>query len=201
MVLHHGVDTCKFNSNGPKKIKSKKILIGSFSRLDKGKGVDITIEALNKLHKQGYEFKFIISGIGPQRNYLESLANKYNIDTEFLGFVKDEDLPSYIRSCDIIILSSFSEGFANIILEAMASGVCVISSDVGGAPEIIKQYKNGVLYKVGDVNDLYKKLKYLFENKKLIQKIKRNAREFIEKNYTWEKHIKIWEKMLKEVIK
>ncbi len=102
-----------------------------------------------------------------------------------------------MKSCDIIVLSSVAEGFSSVALEALAMGKVFLGTEVGGVPEIIENWKNGVKIKPESVNDLYKALEKLLNDKKLMKRIGKNAYNFIiERGYDWDKYIEKWEMFL-----
>lgn len=131
----------------------------SVARLDKHKNHDITIKAYAQIASS--ENQLLILGQGDQKEYLESLINEINLENnvKLLGFQKNPY--KYMSKSDCFILSSNREGFPNVLVEALACGLSVISTDCKSGPrEIIENNNCGLLYPVENIDDLVKKMKY-----------------------------------------
>ena len=102
--------------------------------------------------------RLLIVGAGPERSRLTSLARELGIESsvEFLGFRKD--VPRLFAAADGFILSSRSEAMPMTVLEAATAGVVVVSSSVGGVPEVIREGERGYLFAPGDVSALASRL-------------------------------------------
>ena len=134
---------------------------------------------------------------------LEKLSKKLNIEknVKFSGFV-DEDLkPLYYKAADIFCLPStnMGESFGIVNLEAMACGIPIISSKLGGIPDIVKDMENGMLVKPGDPESLADALIFLLENDDIRKKMGNDGRKKVEE-YSWmkiaEKTEGIYEKLI-----
>jgi glycosyltransferase involved in cell wall biosynthesis len=199
VILHHGINTKKFNPKVKAILKFHKPTIGFFGRLSKEKRVDTLIRAVKKM-KNLSDFRVLIVGSGPEKENLIHLAkNLENI--EFIDSVPYSEVPKYMASCDIIVLPSQSEGFSSIILEAMAMKKVIVATRVGGAPEIIKNWENGVLFKCGDIKELSRILMKLISNKGLREKLATNGYILVKNKYNWNVIIKKWENIISSVIK
>jgi glycosyltransferase involved in cell wall biosynthesis len=88
-----------------------------------------------------------IVGDGPQRESIEKIARSIGIidAVSFLGYVKNDDVPSVLSEAGVLVLPSFSEALGQVLLEAMAAGRPVIGSNVGGIAEVIRDGDNGLL--------------------------------------------------------
>ncbi|CAA9356445.1 MAG: hypothetical protein AVDCRST_MAG93-7378 [uncultured Chloroflexia bacterium] len=108
--------------------------------------------------------RLVILGDGPERARLEALAGELDIvdSVEFRGMVTD--VSEYVRSADVFVLPSASEGLSVSLLEAMASGIAPVCSAVGSAPELIEDGNNGLLVPPGDVPALTTALRHTIEN-------------------------------------
>jgi glycosyltransferase involved in cell wall biosynthesis len=107
----------------------------------------------------------------------------------FAGFVPNKDINTYYEKSHIYLNMSYAEGFATVCLEAMASGLAIISSKVGGFEDAIQDGVNGYLINKGDSEALANKINYLVENVKFIEKLGEKARETIAEHYDWDKSI------------
>ncbi|HWJ70458.1 MAG TPA: glycosyltransferase family 1 protein [Sphingobium sp.] len=119
-----------------------------FGRLVLEKGLDIFADAMAALRAGGHPVRPLIVGEGPARNWLE----KRLPDALFTGHLEGADLGRAIASADILINPSVTEAFGNVNLEAMASGLAVVSADVASASALIDHGHNGLLVTPKDVD-------------------------------------------------
>jgi glycosyltransferase involved in cell wall biosynthesis len=103
---------------------------------------------------------------------------------EFLGHQKE--IEKIYKIADILVLTSEREGTPNVVMEAMATGLPVISTNVGGIPDIVYDSETGFLIEPGDIDSLVSKLMLLMEDTSLRQKIGTKARKFIVENHSLE---------------
>lgn len=210
-VIVVGVDINKFKkvkSDIRKKYNIKKNEILLFSpggARQKRKGSEILFEALSKLKKE-YTFKCIITGkdmdIGwgeKFRKIIKSFPLKDNLI--LTGEVDYDELPKYYSTSDIVVFPSLFEGFGIPTLEAMACEKPIIATKTGEAPYIITNLKNGLLIDPGDSEGLYKKIKFLIENRDIRINLGKNGRKSIEKKYSWEEIVKEYIKVYEELVK
>lgn len=116
-------------------------------RLSRKKQVHLIIEALYKSLQKGYDWKLIIAGEGPLEKDLKTQVERLKL-TEvvyFVGSVSNDRIPSIYNSADIVALPSKDEGIPMMLLEALACGIPVVATNVGGIPEIVKSNLNGVI--------------------------------------------------------
>ncbi|NTV23538.1 MAG: glycosyltransferase family 4 protein [Nanoarchaeota archaeon] len=138
-VIYNGVDTEEFV---PRKKRSKEFTLLTVSRLIPRKRIDEIIRAMPGLKTKS---KLVIAGEGPEEPRLRALAAEQNVKVEFNGFVRHELLPEMYQDADVFVLPSINEGMSNTVLEAMASGLPIITTDTGGTKELIKG--NGIILK------------------------------------------------------
>jgi glycosyltransferase involved in cell wall biosynthesis len=148
-------------------------------RLTPIKGVDLLLDALRSLDN----VRLIVAGDGEQRRELESLAEEYSIDAQFLGRVTAQKRDSLLSMSDVVVIPSLAledgrtEGMPVVCLEAMAAGRPVVASRAGGLSEIIDDGKTGLLFEPGDSQMLSNKLQMLFDDAALGESIARKSRE------------------------
>ena len=120
---------------------------------------------------------------------------------EFLGFIDESLKPLYFKASDIFCLPSttMAESFGIVNLEAMASGIPIVSSKLGGIPDIVKDGENGLLVKPGDVEGLADALIYLLKNEDVREKMGDDGRKKVE-NYSWEKIAEETDKIYKKLL-
>jgi len=154
-VIPNGVDLGKFKSiskTAARKnlgLPDQKKIILYVGRLDENKGVDLLIRSLKIINGETKEkdVHLIIVGNGQTRKKLESLTHSLNLSRQvlFMGTVPHNELYQWYSAADVFCLPSKMEGWPNVIMEAMACGVPVVATPVGGIPEIITSDKVGLL--------------------------------------------------------
>jgi len=147
--IYNGIDTTQFKSVDQVQKKRIKIqlgfqpeefLIGIVARLDAIKNHSTLFQAFSMVGKAHPEARFLVIGDGPEMNRLKTEAPE---NVHFMGYRSDTCF--LMKSLDLFVLPSFNEGMSNTILEAMATGLPVIASDVGGNPELVENGVSGFL--------------------------------------------------------
>jgi L-malate glycosyltransferase len=174
-VIPNGVDIEEFRP-GKKKTErgNKKIIVISIGRLIERKGYSDLIEAISNM--KNVELQLI--GDGNLLDRLKSEARSFNSNVKFLGKKEHGDIPEFLKKADVFVLPSLNEGMSNAILEAMACGLPIITTDTGGSKELVKE--NGVIFRKGDVNELRSVLKKFEKDKTLIVKMGDISRRMVE---------------------
>ena len=170
--------------------KCKKIL--TVRRLVPEKRVDLLIKSFHILLKYFTNLQLIIAGDGPERDNLIKLTEKLKISNKvlFLGFISHDQLNSLYNVADIYVLTSEQEGLSLSLLEALATTVPVISTNIVGNPEVIIHKETGLLFEPGNVDQLVNNLKYVLDNPDKAEIIGNNARKYIISNYNTHKIMK-----------
>lgn len=169
----------------PPNIRDKRIIL-FVGRLLALKGVDILLEAIPEINeKTNNECTFIFAGPGHTR-YLQKIKKmKGESHCILLGPLPHDDIIQLIKNAELMVLPSFTENTPFVLLESMACGVPIISTDVGGIPEIIQNMYDGILIKPGLSKTLANSIINLLENKQLQKSIVQNAKETIRKKFSW----------------
>jgi len=177
-VIYNGVDINEFKPPKTKK-KSKVLRILCVARLIKRKGIDYLIKALGELKDE--DFLLTIIGDGNEKKNLIDLAKRLKIDNKikFWGSVPHSEIIKYYQQNDIFILPSLNEGMSNTILEAMACGLPIITTNVGGSEELIEE--NGFVIKPKSKKELVKAIQRYINNRSLVEKQGRESRKRAEK--------------------
>ncbi len=184
-IVPNGVDISKFKTqNSELKTGNRVAEIITVSRLVFKNGIDILIEAISKLKIQNLQLKII--GIGPQASQLKNLVRDLQISdrVQFLGNVTQEQLPSYLQSADIFVRPSRSEGLGTAFLEAMAAGLPVIATRVGGIPDFVIDGQTG-LFCSEKPEDLAEKITTLIKDQGLRERIADGGRKLVLEKYDW----------------
>jgi glycogen(starch) synthase len=156
-------------------------------RVDRRKGVLELIEAFNLLKLAGRNLRLCISGIGPDLVAAKDLAQTLNLykEIEFPGYVSYEDVPSVYRSADIFVSPTWSEGFSNTILEAMASGLPIVAARAVGVVDCLTHHENALLHEVHNIPDLCSKISQLLDDPALRQRLATAAIREVQTKYQW----------------
>lgn len=192
-----------------KKKKKEKYVI-TVSRLVKKNAVDDIIKSL--MHLPEY-IKLLIIGEGPDAEKLWKLAGELGVVKRILFIsrhVPHKELVLYLRASDVFVRPSLSEGMGNVFIEAMAAGIPVVATPVGGIPDFLadgstnigKALPTGLFCNVRDPRNLAGKVSELLGNKELRERIILNARALVTEKYDWSKiardmESKIFNKILK----
>ncbi len=172
----------------PKESVAKEtIWIGTISELHKNKGLKYVINALSKVKTP---FLFFVIGEGEERKFLENLIMRNGMQKKvfLLGFIDIANL--YLKAFDIFTLTSIKEGLPYTLLEAGMAGLPIISSDIGGIPDIIDDGKNGLLNRKGDEKEITKDIEYLILNPKVRAEFGKKIKVKIEKEFSIEQMLK-----------
>jgi glycosyltransferase involved in cell wall biosynthesis len=157
VVIHNGVDASRFESLGAREdVRSSLVLADedfvwlTIGRLAEQKAYPNLIRAFSTVLEEVPTSKLLVVGRGPLRAELESLvrASGLQASISFLGFRRD--VPSVLSAADAFVMASRYEGMPNAIMEAMASGLPVVATDVGGVPDLIQEGVNGYLVPPSD---------------------------------------------------
>ena len=140
----------------------------------------------------------IIAGKGPNKNLIEKRVRELRLEenVELAGFVPERLLPYYYNAADYFVIpSSSGEGLPLVLLEAMACGLPVIVTTVGGIPEIIENMVNGVLVPPRNPEAMAEIISTLLSNKELGLAIGNKARKTVEGEFTWEENLRQLQKV------
>lgn len=165
-------------------LRADDILVLFVGRLDLVKGVPYLLEAIRRLVVEHSHVKLLIVGDGSMQASYKVLAKGCEASIIFAGY--RSDVPDLMRAADIFALPSLSEGAANVVMEASASGLAVVATDVGGIPEIIEEGVTGLLVKPKDPDGLYRALKRLVEDPRLAAEMGLQGRKRMVERYGWE---------------
>jgi glycosyltransferase involved in cell wall biosynthesis len=167
------------------KNKDQKIIL-TVSRLVKKNGVADLIKAMKIL-----DAKLMVVGTGKLKEKLKKLAQKNEMadKVEFIGRVPYEELGAYYGKADVFCRPSLSEGLGNSFLEAMAAGVPVIATPVGGIPDFLKEGETGWFCEPKNSKSIAEKIEYVLDekNKEEVARVVANAKKMVMEKYTWEK--------------
>lgn len=177
-IIYNGVNIEDFSPGNER--ENGEIVLLTVARLIKRKGIDDLIRAVPAITKGHQNIKVRIIGEGNMGDELKELAQKLAVSNhiEFLGYVPHDEIATYYSSSDIFVLPSKNEGMSNTVLEAMASGLPVITTDTGGTQELINE--NGIIIPCGEPDAISKAVLNLINDDKLRKSMGARSREIAE---------------------
>src|SRR3989338_2939935 len=192
-VIYNGVDFKESEltiEEARRKIGIPGNIIISSGRLVPWKGFKMLVKIMPELLKISQFFRLVIIGDGPDKKQLESMVKNMGLERKvyIVGKKSREEMAVYFAAADMFVLNSGYEGFSHQILEAMAAGVPVIASAVGGNREVIEQGRNGFLIKYNDEFNLIEAVKGMHQSLELRDEFAAEGRETVVK-YSLEKMI------------
>lgn len=169
-----------FNIPPYKGTRNKKIV--STARLSPEKNQKLLIKAFTKIVNKYQNYKLEIYGEGPEREKLEKLINKLNLQDKIFLKGRKNNIIECIKDAEIFVLPSNSEGMPNSLIEAMALGIPSIATDcpIGGSAEIIKNNQNGLLIKMNEESELIKAMELLIDNLEIRERLSKEATKVVQ---------------------
>jgi glycosyltransferase involved in cell wall biosynthesis len=163
-VIYAGTDLPLADSPAPRRHSTSEVILGTAGRLIPLKGIEYLLGAAAMLRAEFPQVRVEIAGSGPQRADLEQKSTRLGLtgQVEFLGWV--DNLYSVLHGWDIFVMPSLEEGFPIAALEAMAAGLPVVASSVGGVLELVEDGKTGWLIPPGDAQALAARLRLLLRS-------------------------------------
>lgn len=145
------------------------------------------IDIVDSLQYLPMNVKLLILGIGYEEKKLRRRVEELKLQerVQFLGFVSHKDMPSYLQSSDIFVRPSLSEGFGNSFIEAMAAGLPVIATPVGGIVDFLKDGETGLFAEVNNPQSIAQKVEKYIKDKESRNYIINNAKKMVEEKYDW----------------
>jgi glycosyltransferase involved in cell wall biosynthesis len=186
-LVPNGVDMQKQRAQHREyEAREKKVII-SVSRLVQKNGIDTLLRAFAEVHKTFPLAELHLVGDGPLRAELEVLARLLKIEkfVVFTGEAPHERIAEYYAAADIFVRPSRSEGLGTAFLEAMANGLPIIGTPVGGIVDFLRNGETGLVCRVDDPHDLAENITMLFNDALLYSKLRTNGRQLVEEYYNW----------------
>jgi sugar transferase (PEP-CTERM/EpsH1 system associated) len=168
VYIPNGVDTERFRpldcgsaaEVGPSELRKRlrcrlglppdTLLVGTVGRLDPVKDFPTLMKGFNQIKEDFPRAKLVIVGDGPVRSKLTRIVDELDLAPSVIWLGERDDIPELLRCFDVFVQASIFEGMSNTILEAMASGLPIVTTNTGGNPELVTSGENGILVQVGD---------------------------------------------------
>ena len=186
-IIFHpvGIDINKFTNFLTR--KQKKTIILTVARLIEEKGLSYSLKAIKLLLERNprLNIKYRIIGDGPLKKNLEEIVKDFNLNdlVDFLGATEQKGVIKEMEKSNIFLLPSIAEALPVVLMEAQAMKLPVITTNVGGIPEVIVDGKSGFLVPSMDIKAMAKKIEYLLRNPKIRLQMGTYGRKHIIKNY------------------
>ena len=152
------------------------------SRLEKKNNIGTLIRAMSYV-----EGKLVIAGNGSERKRLENLSKDLGLEkrVEFLGSVSHEIIRKHFEDASVFVRPSVSEGLGSSFLEAMAAGIPIVGTRVGGIPDFLIEGETGLFCEAESPKSVSEKIRILFSDEELYRRLSRNGKMLVEKKYVW----------------
>ncbi len=200
LTIHNGVDLNRF-SPGPHRLKIREEfgvpaaaqVLGTVANFSYEKAYPYLLETMNLILTENPQTWFLLVGSGPLLDKMKCESKKIARSEQivFTGF--REDIPDLMDAMDVFALASLSEGFPNVLLEAMAMAKPVVATDVGGIPELISSGNDGVLVHPKDGKAMAAAILQLLRDPQTASRLGETARNKIASNFTIQKMVDQYE--------
>lgn len=147
-------------------------------RVSKEKNVDLLVPVCKEIFNRHPDVNLVIVGSGPYLDAMKTALSDFPVI--FTGFLEGEDLKEAYASSDVFVFPSTTDTFGNVVLEAQASGIPVVVTDQGGPQENLIPDKTGFVVPGGDADALVEKIDLLLKDGDRLNRMKRNARQYME---------------------
>lgn len=198
-AISNGIDTVQFQPR-PRAQVNKYVpntglpLILYLGRVDGEKRLDLIVKALPLILKQ-VDSHLVIAGFGVAQKSLEALAERLNVASSvtFTGFIEEKDKPALYSASSVFVISSPAELQSIVTLEAMATGLPIVSVDVAALKELCHDGKNGYLFKENDFHQLAENVVKILSNPTLAKAFGAESRQIVVENHSTEVTFKKYE--------
>lgn len=208
VTIYNGINIAKFTGKNSCDMRHQLRMgpdtptVGISAELRVEKNHEVFLLAAREILKERKDPRFLIIGDGEERQKLEAFAKSLGIidNCVFTGFIKN--IPDMLSALDVGVLSSRLEALPLTLLEYMASAKPIVTTSVGGTPEVVQEGVNGFLFQPGDHLALAEKIKLLLDNKSLARDLGRNGRDIAIRKFSEEammtKIVDLYSEMLAE---
>ncbi|MDP3957380.1 MAG: glycosyltransferase family 4 protein [bacterium] len=168
-VIYNGVSVDDFFPDISKQPHDKFVITLGATRITARKGIAYLIRVVAKLAPKYPKIFLEVMGSGNDRERLEGIVRELHLENNvrFLGRIPREQTFSYYQKAHLFVLPSLNEGMSNAMLEALASGLPIVTTETGGAKELVEEGVNGCMVKMKDADDLAEKLELFMSDEAL----------------------------------
>ena len=179
--------------------KPPRRIVGAAGRLSPEKGFDVLVAAAERVVKRDPAVGFVVFGEGACRGRLERQIAKSGLGGSFRLAGFRSDLDRFLPYFDLLTLPSFTEGMPNVVLEAFAAGVAVVSTAVGGAPEVVEDGVSGFLVRAGDAAALADRIGEALASEERLHDMGRQGRRRVERRFTFAAQAREYRRLFAEL--
>jgi glycosyltransferase involved in cell wall biosynthesis len=200
-VVPYGIDLERFRLRDARPAGDT-LVVGAVARLSPEKGLDVLLDAVGMLAKNGTDLRVVLAGDGRERGKLERQAVKLGIAdrVEFRGDTPHSRVPDVLAELDIFAMPSREEGFGVAALEASAMQVPVVASDTHGIPDAVQHERTGLLVPPNDATAFDEAIDRLAKDPALRERLGQQGRVFVEEHYRWQDNAAQMERLYQHVI-
>lgn len=183
-VIRNALDLGLFDSlvSGINSRRRGQFLLGAVGRLHPSKGYDILLRAIPLVTERFPRAKLMIAGNGREKHHLKQLCSQLRISNVvfFLGMKTSAEVKDLLGRINLFVMASNWEGLPIAVLEAMASGLPVVATNVGGLAEVVQHGQSGFLVPPGQPRVLAERINYLLENREVCAEMGKKGRRRVE---------------------
>jgi glycosyltransferase involved in cell wall biosynthesis len=180
-VIPNGIDLSAYSPRPDRSPLRRVVMVAGLRRI---KGLDVLIAAAARIVASSPDTRFVIAGDGPERESALRHVRELGIETSFEFLGHRDDVPAVLANADLFVLPSRSEAFPNAVIEAMAAGLPVVATQVGGIVELVQPERTGVLVPSDDPEALADAVMSLIADPDRANALGRTARQEIERQYS-----------------
>jgi len=195
IVHRHFLDFNKFKIE--KQLGDRANLVGYIGRFSQEKGVLNFMEAIPEVLEARDATRFLVGGDGQLQGKIKEYLSRGNLVSKvnFAGWIPHDGLAEYLNDLKLLVLPSYTEGLPSIVLEAMACGTPVLAAPEGAIPDMISDGENGFIMEDNSPQCIARNVIRVLNHPNLEQ-ITRNARAFVEREFTFEKAVERYRDIL-----
>ena len=186
-LCRNGIDLDELDAadgQRPRELDAGSLVIGTVCALRPEKGLATLLEAFARVRQSRGGVQLAIVGGGPMLGTLQARAGELGLKDDCVFQPTTAAVSRWLRAIDIFVLPSSSEAFSNSLMEAMASGCCAVASNVGGNPELVRDWETGLLFESGDVAGLTAALELAAGSEELRRRLGEAAMRRIRENFS-----------------
>jgi glycosyltransferase involved in cell wall biosynthesis len=207
-VIYNGINLNRLNPNcdGVERVRQNigipqgGKVVGMMARMFPPKNHALFLQAAALISQTAPQTRFAFLGDGPLKTRLEELSREFGLESETIFLGEQQDVGTYLSAFDIAVLSSDTEGCSNSLLEAMALGIPVVATDVGGNREVVSPGESGLLVPPGDAEALAKAIIMLLENPRLAKSMGEQARQRVITEFSLERMVSQYQSLYEDTL-
>ena len=207
-TLLNGVNTSFFKRDEQKgkliresyNIPEDKLVIGNIAVFRQQKDLSTWVRTFKKINKDHPDVYGLLVGAGPEEAGIKALVKELNLEGRIKFSGLQTDTISYFSAMDIFLMTSAFEGLPIALLEAMSMNCAIVSTRAGGVKEVVRDGKDGILCKIGDVQELSLTTKQLITDEEELKKFQHAARGRVEESFSLAKMVKSIENIYQKIL-